>query len=92
MADPSGTPSPCNFSSIFALPCEVVETHEPGIFRLWVLVGQELHKIRLRVPRIFYVNQKVPKDGDDTDRRPVMSEEEKKESIKNEKSRGNDDL
>lgn len=34
----------------------MVETSEPGIFRLWVMVDQELHRLRLNVPRIFYVN------------------------------------
>ncbi|XP_015122503.1 DNA polymerase epsilon catalytic subunit A isoform X1 [Diachasma alloeum] len=35
---------------------QIVETHEPGHFRLWALVSGELHQIRLIVPRIFYVN------------------------------------
>ncbi len=41
---------------------QVVKTHEADLFRVWLLVAQELHCVNLRVPRIFYVNQKVPKD------------------------------
>jgi len=37
-----------------------METSQPGLFRLWALVGTELHQIRLTVPRIFYLNKKKP--------------------------------
>ena len=37
-----------------------METSQPGVFRLWALVGNELHQIRLTVPRIFYLNKKKP--------------------------------
>ncbi|XP_033227375.1 DNA polymerase epsilon catalytic subunit A isoform X2 [Belonocnema kinseyi] len=39
---------------------QIVETSELGLFRLWALVDQELHLLRLNVPRIFYVNRRVP--------------------------------
>lgn len=39
---------------------QIMETSQPGIFRLWALVGNELHQIRLTVPRIFYLNKKKP--------------------------------
>lgn len=42
----------------------VMETSQPGLFRLWALVGNELHQIRLTVPRIFYLNKKKPLDND----------------------------
>ena len=35
------------------------------MFKLWALVGADLHSIRLVVPRIFYVNQKTPKENED---------------------------
>lgn len=35
---------------------QIVETNEPGMFRLWAMVDKQLHQIRLKVPRIFYVN------------------------------------
>lgn len=38
---------------------QIVETNEPGLFRLWALVDQELHQLRLVVPRIFYLNSRV---------------------------------
>lgn len=39
---------------------QVMETSQPGMFRLWALVGTELHQIKLTVPRIFYLNKKKP--------------------------------
>jgi DNA polymerase epsilon subunit 1 len=48
------------YTSLF---CEfqLSETNKPGVFKVWALVGQELHNIRLVVPRIFYVNQRFPR-------------------------------
>ncbi|KAJ0173535.1 hypothetical protein K1T71_010684 [Dendrolimus kikuchii] len=43
---------------------QVVETGEPGLFKLWGLVGSELHQIKLTVPRVFYVNQRVGRASD----------------------------
>lgn len=31
------------------------------MFRLWAVIGSDLHCIKLHVPRVFYVNQRVPK-------------------------------
>ncbi|XP_035661114.1 DNA polymerase epsilon catalytic subunit A-like [Branchiostoma floridae] len=41
---------------------QIMETAAPGQFKLWALIGSDLHGIRLNVPRIFYVNQRVPKE------------------------------
>jgi hypothetical protein len=41
---------------------QLAETGTPGLYRLWALVGSDLHCIKLTVPRIFYVNQKSPKE------------------------------
>lgn len=49
-----------NLSSNFRR--QMAETNEPGQFRLWVLVDQELHHLRLNVPRIFYVNTRQERD------------------------------
>lgn len=38
---------------------QIAETGEPGLFKLWVLVNSELHQVKLNVPRVFYVNQRV---------------------------------
>ncbi|KAJ8723761.1 hypothetical protein PYW07_007741 [Mythimna separata] len=43
---------------------QVAETAEPGLFKVWALVGTELHQIKLSVPRIFYVNQRVCRASD----------------------------
>lgn len=42
---------------------QISETGHPGLFHLWAVIGSDLHLIKLIVPRIFYVNQKTPKDG-----------------------------
>jgi len=44
---------------------QIIETNQPGEFKLWALVGTELHQIRLIVPRIFYLNSKEPKPIED---------------------------
>jgi DNA polymerase epsilon subunit 1 len=41
---------------------QLAETATPGLYRLWALVGADLHCIKLTVPRIFYVNQKSAKE------------------------------
>lgn len=46
---------------------QVAETSTPGIFRLWALIGSDLHEIRLEVPRIFYINQKIAKPSECSD-------------------------
>ncbi|XP_052824360.1 DNA polymerase epsilon catalytic subunit A-like [Octopus bimaculoides] len=53
--------------TILDLPWQLIqlaETSEPGQYRLWALIGNDLHVMRLNVPRIFYVNQKTPKEGE----------------------------
>ncbi|XP_060641327.2 DNA polymerase epsilon catalytic subunit A [Anolis sagrei] len=50
--------------SILDLPWQIVqiaETSQPGLFRLWAVIGNDLHCLKLNVPRVFYVNQRVPK-------------------------------
>ncbi|XP_015904688.2 DNA polymerase epsilon catalytic subunit A [Parasteatoda tepidariorum] len=43
---------------------QVAETGHYGIYKLWVLIENDLHSIKLNIPRIFYVNQRVPKTGE----------------------------
>ncbi|XP_069115944.1 LOW QUALITY PROTEIN: DNA polymerase epsilon catalytic subunit A-like [Argopecten irradians] len=53
--------------SIMDMPWQIVqlmETSYPGQFKLWALIGSDLHAMKLNVPRIFYVNQKSPKEGE----------------------------
>uniref|UniRef100_A0A6I8NLR9 DNA polymerase epsilon catalytic subunit n=1 Tax=Ornithorhynchus anatinus TaxID=9258 RepID=A0A6I8NLR9_ORNAN len=50
--------------SILDLPWQIVqisETSQPGLFRLWAVIATDLHCIKLSVPRVFYVNQRVAK-------------------------------
>lgn len=42
---------------------QIAETGHPGFYRLWALIGSDLHSIKLIVPRMFYVNQRTPKEG-----------------------------
>jgi DNA polymerase epsilon subunit 1 len=37
-------------------------TDQPGIFKAWCLVEHELVQIKIKVPRIFYVNYRTPFD------------------------------
>lgn len=39
---------------------QIASVGDMGDFILWAMVGDELHKIKLTVPRIFYVNQHSP--------------------------------
>ncbi|XP_043487163.1 DNA polymerase epsilon catalytic subunit 1 isoform X1 [Polistes fuscatus] len=46
---------------ILQTPWQIVEltaTNEPGMFRLWIMVENDLRTVRLVVPRIFYVNSR----------------------------------
>jgi DNA polymerase epsilon subunit 1 len=43
---------------------QITPTARPGEFRLWVSIDQQMHNLRLRVPRQFYVNfKRVPAPG-----------------------------
>lgn len=44
-----------------ALPFQISETGQAGLFRLWAVISSDLHCIRLSIPRVFYVNQRVAK-------------------------------
>ena len=44
----------------------MAETDAPGVFKLWALVGSELHAVKVNVPRIFYVNCKAAREGEGT--------------------------
>ncbi|XP_069475427.1 DNA polymerase epsilon catalytic subunit A isoform X1 [Ambystoma mexicanum] len=53
--------------SILDMPWQIVqvgETNMPGLFRLWAVIGSDLHCIKLNIPRVFYVNQRIPKSED----------------------------
>lgn len=43
---------------------QIAETGDPGVYRLWSIIGNDLHAIKLIVPHVFYVNQKTPKEGE----------------------------
>ncbi|XP_016146771.1 DNA polymerase epsilon catalytic subunit A-like [Sinocyclocheilus grahami] len=47
-------------ASIFVLDT-IAETNHPGLYKLWAVIGSDLHCMKLNIPRVFYVNQKVPK-------------------------------
>ncbi|CAH1796227.1 unnamed protein product [Owenia fusiformis] len=52
--------------SVLDMPWQIVqiaETGHPGMYKLWALIGNDLHAIKLTIPRIFYVNQKTEKEG-----------------------------
>ncbi|XP_005182541.1 DNA polymerase epsilon catalytic subunit 1 [Musca domestica] len=45
---------------------QIVPVDDLGHFTVWAMIGEELHRIKLTVPRIFYVNQRSlapPEEG-----------------------------
>lgn len=49
--------------SIIELPWQIIQlapVDEQGQFNIWAMIGEELHKIKLNIPRIFYVNKRSP--------------------------------
>nr|XP_022913041.1 DNA polymerase epsilon catalytic subunit A [Onthophagus taurus] len=44
---------------------QIASTSTPGEYKLWALVENELHMVKLLVPRIFYANLRVPKCADE---------------------------
>ncbi|XP_053510024.1 DNA polymerase epsilon catalytic subunit A [Ictalurus furcatus] len=53
--------------SILDMPWQIVqiaETSHPGLYKLWAVIGTDLHCMKLNIPRVFYVNQRVPKQED----------------------------
>ncbi|KAF4795109.1 hypothetical protein TURU_095920 [Turdus rufiventris] len=50
---------------------QIAETSQPGLFRLWAVIGSDLHCIKLSIPRVFYVNQRIPKPEEGTAYRKV---------------------
>lgn len=60
--------------SLVDTPWQIIqfaETNDPGTFKVWALVGADLHAIKVNVPRIFYVNCHTPKEGTGTTWRKV---------------------
>jgi DNA polymerase epsilon subunit 1 len=37
----------------------IAETDVPGEFRLWALVGKDMHSVKVSIPRVFYVNSRI---------------------------------
>ena len=42
---------------------QVAETPSPGFYKVWALVGADLHCVKMIVPRTFYVNQRTSKEA-----------------------------
>lgn len=38
----------------------IAETDIPGEYRLWALVGKDMHSVKVSIPRVFYVNSRIP--------------------------------
>lgn len=48
--------------SLIEIPWQIIQvssSDSDGHFNIWAMVGEELHKIKLIVPRIFYVNHRT---------------------------------
>ncbi|MFT7808498.1 DNA polymerase epsilon catalytic subunit A isoform X1 [Arapaima gigas] len=60
--------------SVLDLPWQIVqiaETSHPGLFKIWAVIGNDLHCMKLTIPRVFYVNQRVPKQEEGTNYKKV---------------------
>ncbi|XP_032807748.1 DNA polymerase epsilon catalytic subunit A [Petromyzon marinus] len=60
--------------SLLSTPWQIVQIAEgtqAGMFRVWCVVGTELHVVKLHIPRIFYVNQRVAKPDEGPNYRKV---------------------
>lgn len=60
--------------SILDMPWQIIqiaESSHPGLFKLWAVIGTDLHCMKLTIPRVFYVNQKVPKQEEGPNYRKV---------------------
>lgn len=44
---------------------QILSNDELGSFTIWAMVDSELHKIKLNIPRIFYVNKRSPAPDED---------------------------
>ena len=67
---------------------QVIETSHPGQFKLWALIGNDLHAMKLNIPRMFYVNQKTPKTGEGASKYSYYSLEKWASMRENQSSRG----
>lgn len=43
---------------------QICQSGEPGVLKIWAMIGDELHNIRMSIPRVFYVNQRQPQIND----------------------------
>lgn len=49
--------------NLIELPWQIIQIiaiDQDGHYNLWAMIGDELQKIKLEIPRIFYVNQRTP--------------------------------
>lgn len=44
---------------------QVCQSGKPGILKIWAMIGDDLHNIRMNIPRVFYVNQRQPETNND---------------------------
>ncbi|XP_031567678.1 DNA polymerase epsilon catalytic subunit A-like [Actinia tenebrosa] len=44
---------------------QIAETSSPGVFKVWALIGSDLHTVKVNVPRIFYVNSRCAKEEEE---------------------------
>ena len=41
---------------------QIADTPTPGQFTMWVIVGRDLHQMKLMIPRVFYVNSHTTRE------------------------------
>ncbi|EDO36342.1 predicted protein, partial [Nematostella vectensis] len=45
---------------------QIAETPTPGLFRVWSLIGSDLHAVKVNIPRILYINSRTPREEEGT--------------------------
>ena len=45
-------------------PFQIAKTRQAGVYKLWAVIGNDLHSVKLNIPRIFYVNHLKEKETD----------------------------
>ena len=41
---------------------QILETSHAGKYKVWTLIKNELHSVTVSLPRMFYVNYKLPRE------------------------------
>ena len=61
---------------------QIAKTRQPGVYKLWAVIGNDLHSVKLHVPRIFYVNHLKEKETESHSKLIITLQSQKEAYIK----------